>query len=436
MKTTFRILAAGLAASLALISCDKESLTETDNGATKDGVRTITVSFADVTRSELNGLQPSFKANDKIMVSNGSKSETCTVSVDDKGVATITISDDELQKAELTAVYPAAAWTDSEPYFKVSTEQSGKFEDANICKATISAGSKDALFENQTAIFRITPGAGAETEYVEVITAGPEIADFAPQGSSYTTMHKIHVASETADEVFVSILVPSGLKIRDLSFADGSNMKTAKDNTTAVASNTLYTVDNNNWSEPYVEVNGMKWATRNVGAESSAKFGLYFAWGETTGHEANDANTAFKDGHSFSWTNAPFNGGKEDYDATIFNGLKDTVCPNGILALAYDAANVNWGGAWRMPTNEDFTTFLNGTSSYRKGSLTHLGVTFPDAGDGEGTDLLPGAGYYWSSSLNAGNPDDAFDLDFFFGEINAANSLDRCIGCSVRPLSE
>lgn len=433
MKTTFRILAAGLAASLALVSCDKESLTKTDNGATKDGVRTITVSFADVTRSELNGFQPSFKEDDKIMVSNGSKSEECTVSID-KGVASITISDGDLKEAELTAVYPAAAWINSDPYFKVSTEQSGKFEDANICKATISAGSKDAVFENQTAIFRITPGAGAETKYVEVITAGPKIADFAPQSSSYTTMHKIHVASETADEVFVSILVPSGLKIRDLSFADGSNMKTAKDNTTAVASNYLYTVDNNNWSEPYVEVNGLKWATRNVGAESSADAGLYFAWGETTGHEVNDAKTAFKDGHSFSWTNTPFNGKNSSYNADTFNGLKDTVCPNGILALAYDAANVNWGGSWRMPTKDEYDTFVSG-SGYQEGDpyYNNKNVSFRTAGWGDGASFSDYGGTYWSSTLESGGT--AYYLVFSEGKVSTWGNS-RYYGCPIRPISE
>ena len=128
--------------------------------------------------------------------------------------------------------------------------------------------------------------------------------------------------------------------------------------------------------------------------------------------------------------------GKTDYQAGDFSGDTKTT-----LDLEDDAAFCNWGGAWRMPTIGDFTTFLNGASSYtvgEGGSFTHQDVTFPAAGNGNGTDLnYAGAnGSYWSSSLSTDYPLNAFFLSFDVGAILADSYNDRFRGGSVRPLSE
>ncbi len=213
-----------------------------------EGSRVIAVSFATQTKTALadDGLQPKFSPNDSILLSNGVALDTCDVKIDDKtGVATISTD----LTGQLTAVYPykAAKMNGNKPCqidsVIVSTEQDGTFASANICMA--KEITDKAVFENKTALFCITPGAGTDTQYVEVSAVGLGIANDIPTGSTHTSFDKIHVATTTADSVWVSILVPDGLTIGKLSFSDGTNVKTVTTGDRAsepVAVNTIYKV--------------------------------------------------------------------------------------------------------------------------------------------------------------------------------------------------
>ena len=231
MKTTFKFIIAVMAASAVFASCQKELATGNPSEST-DGIRVISASFSAPTKSALDtdNKTPKFVGGETVKVSNATASEDCTISVND-GVATFSTT----LSGTLTAVYPSTAAKmngnviDNSAVL-VSTVQDGTFASANIAMATGIATS--ATFTNKTAVIKITPGAGANTKYVEVITAGPEIANTTKTG--YTKKNKIHVNTTSADPVYVSILVPSGLKVQNLSFADGSNIKTAKDITTAI----------------------------------------------------------------------------------------------------------------------------------------------------------------------------------------------------------
>ena len=96
---------------------------------------------------------------------------------------------------------------------------------------------------------------------------------------------------------------------------------------------------------------GLKWAKCNVGAETETEVGDYFQWGSTTSNTVSEC----------TWANAPFNGGSSNYNETYFNSVKDTVCPNGILAKEYDAASQIMGGEWRMPTQTEYQELYNET---------------------------------------------------------------------------
>lgn len=93
--------------------------------------------------------------------------------------------------------------------------------------------------------------------------------------------------------------------------------------------------------------NGTKWATKNIGATSDTEYGLYFQWGATIGYIGDKASK-----HSNEET-AP---GYPNFNA--WNNEHLTEC---ILNSDVDAATVNWGSKWRMPTPSDFTELINGT---------------------------------------------------------------------------
>lgn len=90
------------------------------------------------------------------------------------------------------------------------------------------------------------------------------------------------------------------------------------------------------------------WATCNIGASKPEETGLYFAWGETEGY-----NNATKD-KTFSWNNYKHASATEWlYKYCTYGGI-GTVDNKLVLEPEDDAAHVNMGGDWRMPTEQEF----------------------------------------------------------------------------------
>ncbi|MDD7529066.1 MAG: hypothetical protein PUK04_06365 [Bacteroidales bacterium] len=180
---------------------------------------------------------------------------------------------------------------------------------------------------------------------------------------------------------------------------------------------------------------GTKWATCNVGATKPEEYGDYYAWGETEPKTTYDWST-------YKWCNG-------DYDTQTkycTDSSYGTVDNKTVLELADDAARANWGGAWRMPTDAEWTelrenctwtwTTKNGVNGYEvKSNINGNSIFLPAAGyrDGGG---LSSAGYdgdYWSSSLSTGYPGDAWYVYFLSGSVDR-DSDNRYYGHSVRPV--
>lgn len=182
----------------------------------------------------------------------------------------------------------------------------------------------------------------------------------------------------------------------------------------------------------------VKWATCNVGALSSSDYGHYFAWGEAytkSDYTWGTLRYASSDsGKQFSKYNTDSNYGAVD------NYTR--------LDWSDDAARVNWGGKWRMPTRAEFNELRSnctwtwvsqrGIAGYKVTSNKNgKSIFLPAAGfqnglyvHGDGSD-----GYYWSSSLDTGDPDCAWRLRFESSYISLYHSP-RFGGFSVRPVTE
>ena len=94
---------------------------------------------------------------------------------------------------------------------------------------------------------------------------------------------------------------------------------------------------------------GIKWADRNVGAETPQDYGAYFSWGNVDGHTV-DENCNVTDGYSFvSDTYTTTSGGQ-------YTGSE--------LDAEHDAATVNMGSDWRMPTNAETEELVEHTDHY------------------------------------------------------------------------
>ena len=112
---------------------------------------------------------------------------------------------------------------------------------------------------------------------------------------------------------------------------------------------------------------GTMWATCNVGANKPEDEGLLFQFGRVDGYKYGDTNHKFRTNEQ----NVKDTGSKF-IPLTPSGKVYKT---NELLNLNDDAAHVNMGGKWRMPTKDDLEELLNNTThevktiNYLKGML-------------------------------------------------------------------
>ena len=255
-----------------------------------------------------------------------------------------------------------------------------------------------------------------------------------------------------------------------------------------------------------------KWAKWNVGANNQADYGWYFSWAGTEGYVYNNGQWVSAIGdetysytltnvttagpseylyvhvnmqssaptsHDFNWVNTPYqtqnttsslkftkylgstSSTYKDPSATDADALKTVLDPED------DAARVNWGGTWRMPTKEEFQALYDVThwawDATDEGwyvfspNASHTAGTWAPSipGDLDKTDALlffPAAGYgdgnnfngegsdsnYWSSTLAI----DETTACYLWFNINEEDEHDifindyRRLGFPVRPVSD
>ena len=176
----------------------------------------------------------------------------------------------------------------------------------------------------------------------------------------------------------------------------------------------------------YVDLGlSVKWATCNIGASSPSDHGNYYAWGETTA--------------------------KSDYADGTHEYYKDGKSPdfgNNISGTRYDAARMNWGGTWRMPTMEEISE-LNNKCTWKRKKLNGCKGYILTGPNGKSI-FLPAAGFrgdmlihevdhglYWSSRTNNGDYG-AYHLGFdnsYNHEVSFTGYARSC-GFSVRPVAD
>ncbi len=183
----------------------------------------------------------------------------------------------------------------------------------------------------------------------------------------------------------------------------------------------------------------VKWATCNVGATKPEEYGNYYAWGEIATKT------------TYDWSNYTHANGS--YDALTKYCNNSSYGNNGFtdglttLTAADDAATQNWGGNWRMPTDDEWQelidnctwtwTTLNGVNGCEVKATNGNSIFLPAAGCHvyDELDRAGSVGFYWSSSLDTIFPVSAlsenFDAD---GHPDGDYDDIRNCGRSVRPV--
>lgn len=181
-------------------------------------------------------------------------------------------------------------------------------------------------------------------------------------------------------------------------------------------------------------LSGLKWATYNVGAANVEEPGEYFAWGEIT--PKND----------YAWGNYKWSADGSEIDFIKYYGPYETL-DSIILEPEDDAATVNWGYGWRMPTwhecselidgcdwtlVDDFNgSGLNGMKGVSKTNGNTIFIPCVGQKGGKKSFYSDDKGYYWSSSIFRMGEDLGFSLQTDGRPLSIQNTP-RYIGMCVR----
>lgn len=184
---------------------------------------------------------------------------------------------------------------------------------------------------------------------------------------------------------------------------------------------------------------GTLWATCNIGANRPEQYGEYFAWGETTAKD------------TYDWSNYKYC--KKTYNTLTKYCTNSTLGYEGYtddkteLELIDDAATMNWGNEWKVPSEDQFLElvsdkhniiekkYMNGIFGSKITSKYNGNSIFLPHGGGRYDNLIDAGiyGYYWLCSCEDWRPYRAYYM--WFNSSNwGTTSNDRCCGMAVRPV--
>lgn len=405
------------------------------------------------------------------------------------------------QNIDIVAYYPATAGTSFSVATDQTTDANYKASDLMFASVTDQAKQADAVnlaFTHKMAKLNvnITAGQGVTSiTSVSVLNVKPTVSFNQATGAvgeasgSATTIAMSNngaavIPAQTIDGGLLSIVTDKGTatySVSNKAFAAGYlHTINITVNLRAVGTTTAIT----GWtSEGTVTVNpvtvaidmpdispagaeavdlglSVKWANMNVGATSVTGYGTFFAWGETKGWT--DETHYDKESSTFMANNYWW--GTADHKYTKYNCDPDTgkdgfVDNKTRLELDNDAARINWGGKWRMPTRAEIQELLdkctrswvdNYNNSGRKGVVftrNDKSIFFPCPGEfqpsisGSRRNNTNHLGVYWSSEIPANESAWPYYLYIYDGNSNS-NDIDcetgrrRYYGDQVRAVQE
>ncbi len=488
MKMTIKYIAALFAAGALLASCTDEAFENQNiSNPQSEGTRVIAVSFGQQTRTALgdDGLTPEFVGGESVLVSNDEAIEYCTVTISgEKTIITTSL------KGDLTAVNPvrAAKVIKSEKTggniidpddVLISTNQSGTFADANICMARMKDGEEKMTFHNKTAILRFYVDKSIDVYYIRVI--GKDIAGESKKSIDVFDEKKRSLCEATDDpnKRICYVAVSPGVSTRLLEFSADTKTQGTVTRTSSAKNVTLEAGKMYNAFIPYyIKVNVgtednptyQKWAYCNIGAFLPEEAGEYFAWGEVKGHKpdlsispesngnirgafTSDFNAfdhsdvrypdSYTPSKGFQYSNTPY------YNGTYWDKYSGNY--NEKLLPEDDAANVNWGNGWRIPTKAELDALKNISnevvSDYRSSGKSGRVFTdsdkrtvfWPFTGYGYGLELCDAFSnndYYWFTSPYVGNSNAIYYSDFGNTKEQHYQTQTRFEGLNIRPICD
>lgn len=318
---------------------------------------------------------------------------------------------------------------------------------------------EDANYKNITKIVLSLPGGGSFVQKGTIdltsatSTAAPGIT--ATQEANTFEMEYSAGSATLADYTITAyaMLAPTNLTGKSIkaqvihSNGNSFNYKLTSDKEETFAAGKAYTLTGTTITDrEYVDLGlpgGTLWATCNIGASKPEDYGYYLAWGEVDPKE------------TYSWGNYKF-GGETALTKYCPNSAFGTVDGKTELDPGDDAATVNWGPDWCMPTKQQIKDLLSG--EYTTNEWTTLngiyGLKITSKTYTDRSIFLPAGGYkdesaangardvgigrYWTSIMTLIDyPQTAIYWCFLYEESKIeyeSKPMSRSLGHSVRPV--
>ena len=406
-------------------------ITATENTVIEDREANVTVSLTDLKEGKLEhtihvtqkGATPTFSVN-PTSLSFASDGGSKTLTIVSNQSWTIASNDTWLSLSMTSGTGDASVTVTAEENISIES-RSGTVTFSACGKAyTVSVTQAGAA-----PTFSVTPTALSFTSSIgsRSISVQSNQSWTASSNASWLSISKTSGTGDASVRVMAEKNISIGSRSGTITFSAGG-----KDYSVSVTQKG----NPDSGGHEYVDLGlSVKWATCNVGASSPEDYGDYFAWGETEPKSRYDWST-------YKWCNGSSNN-MTKYNTSSNYGIVDNKT---VLELEDDAAHVNWGGSWRMPTKEELDELLDnctwtwtsqgGHNGYKVVSKSNGNSIFlPAAGYRYDTslDVAGSYGYYWSSSLDTSGPFDAWYLSFLSGGHYMYRNGRRG-GRSVRPV--
>lgn len=430
-----------LVAIVALSSCSTNNDPIVNEAGKQALVFTATME-SNETRATLDGKIPSWEAGDQISI-NGK-----TYSATTPGASTIFSATTIGQDAEgpaFNAYFPAAIYNAGTPSLPATqTYESGKFNMPMYAESTTT----ELSFKNICAVLAIKVTSADITHLKSIMvksdkamsgafTISGNKAVLTDDSDNTKTVELVSSTTLCLDEegttFYIAIPAQEYAYLRIYISADGTDynemMATKKAAGLGVLPrNTIFPLD---YAKNAVQLwaSGPFFATMNVGATTPEGLGGYYAWGETRAYGEEDTsnthnyqtkNTYIKT--EYYWSTYKYNNGTESKDIIKYTFPDGKYYPNhntidGIwyqnrifigdnkstLDPEDDAAYVNWGASWSIPSKAELEALSTKCTWTYKSSLSNPAEGYEVAGTNGNTIFLPFPGYHYQARLLPGN---------------------------------
>lgn len=142
----------------------------------------------------------------------------------------------------------------------------------------------------------------------------------------------------------------------------------------------------------YVEIGGIKWATKNLGATRIGDYGLFFQWGDTQGYTYQQL---LNNEHNLSIENHTLYNSESNNSEDIITKYNETDQKEE-LELIDDPVHAALGGNWRTPTETEYITLFEHTKQIWVYNYNNTvgGLLLIDSSDGGKQLYFPACGYF------------------------------------------